>query len=98
MRTLIELLQPAGPALARRWLAALLHIDRAQRGAVVEEFERRVGIVPNADRLDIVHPPVQRDGYVEQVTTTYAIDTPRTSKNPSASAPPTRIRARNRAR
>lgn len=39
---IVELLQPAGPDLARRWLAALLLVDRADRESLVESIERQV--------------------------------------------------------
>lgn len=73
---LLELLHPAGPELARRWLAALLLVDRADREALVAEIERRVSAAyPPAPSLDAeLHhrsPPVQRDGFVEEVETTY---------------------------
>lgn len=41
-RLLIELLRPAGPELARRWLAALMLVPAEQRGAVVEAVERQI--------------------------------------------------------
>jgi len=42
LRTLVELLRPAGPALARRWLAALLMAPEADRPAIVESVEQRM--------------------------------------------------------
>ena len=39
---LIELLRPAGPALARRWLAALLLAPESDREAIVESVEQRM--------------------------------------------------------
>ncbi|MBI1191539.1 MAG: hypothetical protein GC200_12760 [Tepidisphaera sp.] len=81
---LVELLEPAGPDLARRWLAALLLVDREDRPALVAEIERRVvaAYAPRAGggSADVVEPgeitvvsaPVQREGFVEQVITTYA--------------------------
>lgn len=39
---LVELLRPAGPELARRWLAALLLVPEGERGAVVASVERRI--------------------------------------------------------
>ena len=39
---LVELLRPAGPALARRWLAALLMAPEADRPAIVESVEQRM--------------------------------------------------------
>lgn len=86
---LVELLEPAGPDLARRWLAALLLVDREDRPELVAEMERRVvaRYAPVARRerraapdgegeIHVVNPPVQREGYVEQVITTYASEPP----------------------
>ncbi|GJQ31007.1 MAG: hypothetical protein HBSAPP03_28910 [Phycisphaerae bacterium] len=75
---LVELLEPAGPELARRWLAALLTVDRAARASLVAEIERRVAeAYPPPEGLPaevtVHHPPVQRDGYIEEVTTTYVV-------------------------
>lgn len=39
---IVELLRPAGPDLARRWLAALLLVDISDREAVVESIERQI--------------------------------------------------------
>ncbi|MBZ0170914.1 MAG: hypothetical protein K8E66_00900 [Phycisphaerales bacterium] len=39
---LIELMRPAGPELARRWVAALTRVPEAQRESVVEAVERRI--------------------------------------------------------
>ena len=80
VRTLIELLRPAGPDLARRWLAALLIVPDEDRTGVVEEVERRVIEVyaeahaAHVDEtlLDIAEPPVQREGFIEQIIRTYA--------------------------
>lgn len=85
---LVELLQPAGPRLARRWLKALLSVDRGRRAALVEEVERRVGLTREStvSEIEIVHPPVQRDGYVEQTTTTYAVQ-PRARTSPRIAKP-----------
>lgn len=82
VRMLVELLQPLGPELARRWLAALLVVERDERLAVVEMVEQRIAELyplpnppPNAAEspleLRVVHPPVERAGYVEQTTVTY---------------------------
>lgn len=75
---LIELLRPAGVELARRWLAALMLVDRDEREAMVEMVERQIAQLygPRATvppGLQVVHPPVQRDGHVEQVVTTYEL-------------------------
>ena len=42
VKMLIELLRPAGPDLARRWLAALMLVPEAEREAVVGEVERSI--------------------------------------------------------
>lgn len=39
---IVELLRPAGPDLARRWLAALLLVDISEREAVVSSIERQI--------------------------------------------------------
>lgn len=86
---LLELLDPAGPELARRWVAALLMVDKADRPALVAEIERRVteAYPPEpgvAEELSVHQPAVQRDGYVEQVTTTYGVAEPMTpAKKPA---------------
>jgi len=82
---LIELLRPAGPDMARRWLAALLMVDASDRAQLVAEVERRVAATYGRQRpglgssaaeavreVKITHPPVQREGYVEQTTVIYA--------------------------
>lgn len=74
---LVELLRPAGPDLARRWLAALLVVPREDREAVVEAVERRVAAIyplgpgVSAEEVTVIHPPRQGDGCVEQVEVTY---------------------------
>ncbi len=81
VRLLVELLRPLGPELARRWVAALLAVDAADRAALVEAIERRVAElyagVPRRARpareITLVRPPARRDGYVEQVETTYEV-------------------------
>lgn len=90
---LVELLEPAGPDLARRWLAALLLVDSEDRPALVAELERRVAAsyAPSArsrsdggpdepGEIHVINPPVQRDGFVEQVITTYARVEPAAAK------------------
>ncbi len=72
---LVELLRPATPELARRWLAALLMVPENERAGVVAAVERQItGTYELAGHpeLDIVHPAVAREGYVEQVVVTYA--------------------------
>ena len=41
-KLLVELLQPAGIELGRRWLAALLHVPQEEREAVVESVEAEI--------------------------------------------------------
>ncbi|MFA6045675.1 MAG: hypothetical protein WC718_11890 [Phycisphaerales bacterium] len=90
---LVELLEPAGPDLARRWLAALLLVDREDRPALVAEMERRVAasyapreralgqdMRDERGEIHVVGPPVQREGFVEQVITTYAREEAAASK------------------
>ncbi len=69
---LVELLRPGGPALARRWLEALLRVPERERPALVESIERQLAARESPSELRVVHPPVQRDGYIEQTLTTYA--------------------------
>ncbi|MBL0920678.1 MAG: hypothetical protein IBJ10_00970 [Phycisphaerales bacterium] len=38
----VELLRPAGPTLARRWLAALLLAPESDRPAIVQSVEQRL--------------------------------------------------------
>lgn len=97
---LVELLEPAGPDLARRWLAALLLVDREDRPALVAEIERRVvaayapraaaQAAPPRTELSVISPPVQHAGYVEQVITTY-------EAAPLAEPKPARAKRRNQA-
>lgn len=88
---LVELLQPLGPELVRRWVASLLMVPRDEREGVVAAVEARIADLherswtageaaaaqalaqSDADlpHVTVVHPPSQRDGYVEQVITTY---------------------------
>lgn len=107
-RAIVELLRPASPDLARRWLAALLLVPAGERLGLVEAVERsivaeyggalRAGdgpassptgertadtATPLDDKVDnkvgeprtlrVARPPVQRDGYVEQVFTEYEV-------------------------
>ena len=77
LRMLIELLRPAGPEQARRLVAALMMVPRAERERLVGEIERRVvetyGRERKPSEVTVVGAPVQRDGYVEQVHTTYEV-------------------------
>lgn len=79
---LVELMRPGGVELARRWLAALLVVDEGEREGVVAAVERQIvetyGIPRDyargsggSEEFLLVHPPVQREGYVEQVETTF---------------------------
>lgn len=83
---LVELLRPVGPELARRWLAALLAIPAHEREQAVAAIEARIAQAYAADTgasrkrgakrgksFDVVAPPVQKDGYTEQVVTTYDV-------------------------
>ena len=81
---LVELLRPAGPELARRWLSALLLVPIEEREAVVREIEQHLvrlyaqpDVAPanGTPQVVVVSPPVQRDGYLEQTRTTYAAAT-----------------------
>lgn len=47
---LIELMQPAGPDLARRWLAVLTLVPESEREAVVRTVERQIHAEFAADR------------------------------------------------
>ncbi|HLP85790.1 MAG TPA: hypothetical protein VK157_15675 [Phycisphaerales bacterium] len=114
---LVELLQPLGPELVRRWVATLLMVPRDQREAVVASVEARIAelyeqswksgeaaansaLAPR--EIEIVHPPQQRDGYIEQVVTTYedANESPadHASVQPAASTKPARKPAKNKKR
>lgn len=79
VRMLVELLRPATPELARRWLAALLLVPESERAAVVAAVERQITETyerASPPELDVVHPPTASEGYVEQVVVTYAASTP----------------------
>lgn len=86
VQALIALLRPAGPDLARRWLAALLLVDESEREALVASVEKRISDLYANDAethkdFDVVHPTVQRDGFTEQVVTTYdTTEPPRTAR------------------
>lgn len=53
LRLLVELLQPAGTELARRWLAALLMVHRHERESVVTAVERRLARLYPLDEFDV---------------------------------------------
>ncbi len=80
-RMLVELLQPMGPELARRWLAALLLVPRGEREGFVAAIERRIVDTYGPDatttmrELHVLSPPLQRGDHVEQVETTYDVVT-----------------------
>lgn len=42
LKLLVEMMQPLGPQQARRWLAALLLVDRDEREPLIELIERHV--------------------------------------------------------
>lgn len=78
VRLLTEFLQPTGPELARRWLAILAMVPREEREDVVRAISTRVvETYGNSIRreesfgLRVVSPPVQREGYVEQIETSF---------------------------
>ena len=71
VRALVELIRAGGPALTRRWVAALLRMDPAEREALVAEAERRAGDARG--EVTVVHPPRAHDGYVEQIERTYEV-------------------------
>ncbi len=94
VRTLIELLRPVGPELARRLVAALLLAPADEREGIVVSIEAKMvelyapvvadnPIDQSADSadaadeprtMDLIDPPVQRDGFVEQVIHTYEVN------------------------
>lgn len=75
---LVGMLKHAEPELVRRWVAALLIVDAGDRARVVEAVEARIietygGGGKTPAEFDVVHPPTDKQGYVEQVVTTYAV-------------------------
>lgn len=99
LRLLVELLRPAGPELARRWVAALLLAPESDRVSIVESVERRMAELyapsdapnPKPDASPVVRlhaAPVQREGYVEQRVETVARAEP-------VAARPTRARKKH---
>lgn len=42
LRLLVELMRPLGPHQSRRWLAALLLVDRDERDSLIELVEQHV--------------------------------------------------------
>lgn len=80
---LVELMKPAGPDMARRWLACLLCVPESERAALLAEMEARAAAFasgspasPADPEITVVHPPVQHEGYTEQVSATYARSEP----------------------
>lgn len=83
VKMLLELLRPCGIELARRWVAALMLVPTDEREAVVGAIEASLareyagaGFVGEGRLTSVVHPPVQHDGYAEQVFTTYEVIEP----------------------
>jgi hypothetical protein len=75
---LVGMLKHAEPELIRRWVAALLMVDEADRQRVVEAVEARIvetytSVSNQRTEFDLVHPPKDKQGYIEQVVTTYAV-------------------------
>lgn len=84
----MQLLRGTTPELARRWLAALLIVPPHEREALVDSMEQRVlqtygdaselseatseHATSERATLNVVYPPLQRDGYVEQQIVEYA--------------------------
>jgi hypothetical protein len=88
---LVELLRPAGPELARRWLAALLLVPESERAGLVEQIEARIVETyaqPHrpgkpakpagraSGEMVVSYPPTQRDGYSEQIERIYSVTAP----------------------
>lgn len=76
-RMLVELLQPMGAELARRWVAGLLMVPREERERVVDAVVGRIVEVYAEEAgedvcFDIAGEVVQKEGYVEQTIRTYA--------------------------
>lgn len=79
-------MRPGGAELSRRWVAALMLVPPEDRPGVVESIEARIVETytnPSRDdrpagvrEIDVVHPPTQRAGHVEQVVTTVVVREP----------------------
>lgn len=74
-KMLTELLRPAGPELARRWLAALLLAPVEEREGIVAAVEQKISemytdAVPRTFRVR--SPAVQKDGHTEETITDYS--------------------------
>lgn len=84
---LVELLRTGTPELSRRWLAALMMVPADERAGVVSAVERQIvatycpsteeaPTLATSRHIHVVGPPVQRDGYVEQIERTYEVKSP----------------------
>ena len=82
LRMLIELIRPATPDLARRWLASLLNAPEEEREEIVRAIEAKMRETyddaerERAERRQWLHvsgPEVQKDGYTERVERTYEV-------------------------
>lgn len=80
VQMLVELLRPAGAELGRRWLACLMLAPESEREAIVDSIERRMAELylehDNSRRVEVVHPPVQHEGFIEQKFTAYNVSEP----------------------
>lgn len=82
---IVELLKPAGPDLARRWLAALLLAPHDERESIVESVEERLAeLYPATDSpmFTLRGEEVQRDGYTERIDRTYEAAEPAKKPKP----------------
>ena len=79
---LVEILRPAGAELARRWVACLLLAPESERAEIVASVERRMSELylrePQGEQdaqrtVEVVHPPEQRHGFVEQKFASYTV-------------------------
>ncbi|NRA58388.1 MAG: hypothetical protein HRU13_09785 [Phycisphaerales bacterium] len=76
---LVEILRPAGAELARRWIACLMLAPEAEREVIVRSVEQRMAELylsneTQSERtVNVEHPPEQREGFVEQKISTYAV-------------------------
>lgn len=57
LKMLIELLQPLGPELVRRWVATLLLVDRDEREAMLAMVEAHVAAHYSAPLASLEPPP-----------------------------------------
>ncbi|MEO1277915.1 MAG: hypothetical protein AAFV77_03050 [Planctomycetota bacterium] len=76
---LVEILRPAGAELARRWIACLMLAPEVEREAIVRSVEQRMAELylsneTQSERtVNVEHPPEQREGFIEQKVSTYAV-------------------------